>query len=456
MQEVFNSNGHEYSFSVDGSNQSQTEAVQFMRGLYTGERQLEELTQEQLFLYSVELTRYQTSAEFPDDPADDRAVEMQVAYGRQVMPVFTEYRDETGQTHLAEVITDGDGEGALTAEDSQRATEISNNTHRGLIRNTLVELTQRMINPDHAWGDATHYSREEAELFMTYAGIIRDMAENSQPLGEQELPSWLQGTYRYDMDVLPSGDVVVGEKHVRMIQNDQYEILLKQRMERFASEGSGVLVVENADEKVASGWRLLSKYPPWMSVAMEQARAIDLQIVGLDGAVEASKSLSPELTERWSRHGFSEADIYTFAVLWKARAEVVRQQLVANVSLETIAESLIIENGWDRSQMGVIKGVLSAVKIAETDPEVAIKLNRLLELSVVQIDSCLREEDYSARIVELKNQGKKVFAVVGRGHHPAMVETLKTGKPISRYNPLWALEFDDIVKSLDLQGGDRL
>jgi len=420
----FSFNESEYSFNVENEATEHREALQFMSDLNAGERNLEDLNQEQLDKHIVALMQYQTVAKFPDDTTDKEVIDWSLRKNRSEDPVIgtTTYTDSDGTKHTADII-------AASDEEKKEFENQMYSTHHGMIRSALTAMIQRKVNPEHSWKDPIKYNKEEMQMFLDYSQIFRDKANNKKPIGETDLPLWARDTYKFDMEALNTGDTVIGEKHLRLIHNQNYVDLLKERINHAENP---ILIVENDISDPNSLFK--SPLPTFMSISLSHARENNIESISLD------KNTSAYTLELWEQNGFDKEDVMYAAYIYKT--SVLSSQ---GGSIRAWIESLPQDQNEIAQEAvdGYMNNILNNSELIEN----------LIRMYMIDLNSRLREKAYLEKIKELKeaNPDNELIIVVGNAHKENISKLLSNREVDSLITEKDVQEFSNLIESIKTQ-----
>ena len=416
----------EYSFEIPFQEPQVSNSLTLMEKLYSGEAKLAELTDEQLDTHIVNLMRYQTMVEFPDDSVDRNSIEIlsKRKQEEEIVVGSTTYTDEFGAEFLAEIIADDADVDSIRSE----ALYDTMTTHQGMIRNTLAALVQRKVNPAHDWKDEVHYNKEEMEMTLSYVSIYRATANSEVPLGEESLPLWARDTHKFEMSALSTGDVVVGEKHLRLIANQNYDNLLESRLR---SLDNPLVIVEN--DLSGENLNFTSPLPTFMHLTKEYALAQGIELVALD-----DNEIRDTLT-LWEGYGFSRDEVEFVAWLSKIDGAYKANP---EVSWKDWLQALPAEQEDSAKEL-----ILQYLSLSINYPE---EISNLIKSFSIDLNSRIREQAYLDKIAELRdrNPDKQLFVVVGNAHRDNISLLLSGGSPPKTITPIESEEFSSQVRAV--------
>jgi len=414
----FGYEGKEYQFDVENISKEQCEAVSYVKDLYEGRKDLSELDNDTLDEYIISLMRYSNETSFEDDEIRDRSLNIMNDYQQGNTPVIgsTTYRDSEGNVFDVDILT----EESKAREVYEKAKDELHSTQSYVLNNVVANLIDKKINSKHEFLNREPIKDGTIPMYLAYGRLFRNIALGKEPQEEKYLPEWQRETYKFNMDVLPNSDVVVGEKHTRIVRNENYENLLRGRLESLGPDALIVTETDDVYEYMPPG-----KYQTFMFLAKNYAKKNNLEILSLDDESTRAFELNPNVIELWKSMGFTEEDaiFQRFCMITHFRLrEMIQNDSYSEESLDTLIDEVTHMEGFIEHPK-YVNDVVSWYKRNIHKEGCYWDIEKFLYQSIV-IENQIREDLWRKKLglVKKRNPDRQVFIVVGDAHRKMLTE----------------------------------
>jgi len=354
--------------------------------------------------------------EFPDDDKSDKAVDVFMEESRYIQ-VSTPFIVENGAVDLAtgkstpiEVSSSDEEKNAVmrpTLDQLKQAETDMLNTGHGKILEMLTYLkdyeavASGKMEPCHAWipqstlmelkrkswfdkdwfGTQTETEQNsEQEVVDGLTLTWEDTAQYYESIGNTPAAEQIRNTGRFEVSENDGGDVIVGERHLRLVNNPEYQ----QQFESYLAglKAGDYVVIEHTSDPKINAWTTLSSETRFMQQAEtypNEINGVQLEVMDTTSKWDAWENSAQEL-------GVDQKDFfYTNGLLDASQrvfAEGGIEKLIADIQgSETLTEE---------EKKASLQGVQKFMSILMSNPEQSKQqLEQLAKLrrSYIQIDS---------------------------------------------------------------------
>ncbi len=395
--------------------------------------------------------------EFPDDAKFDKAVDvfMQESKYLEVNMPFTIENGAvdltTGKVTPIEIIASNEERTAITRptpEQLKQAEIDMLSTSHGRIMDMLAYLkdyeavASGKMEPYHALMPQNKLMElkrkswfEAQEVVGGLALTWEDTAEYYESMGNTSTAEQIRSTGRFEVSENIAESVIIGEQHLRLINNPEYQ----QRFETYlASLKSGdFVIVEHTSDPKRNAWTTLSSETRFMQQAEmypNETNGVRLEVMDTT-KWEAWENSAQEL-------GIDRDDFFFTNGLLDASQRIFAEGGIEKLIADIQGNDTLTEEDKKASLLGVQRFMQILMSNPEQSKQQLEQLAKLRQL-YIQVDSTCRERLYQQDIAEVRTQNPeaKLLVVVGNAHREGIEETMN--------NPAYRTEFDaDAVEEL--------
>lgn len=236
-----------------------------------------------------------------------------------------------------------------------------------------------------------------------------------------------------------SGDIIIGEDHLRMEYNPEAQRQLEKHLSELRA--GDFIVIEH--QTMVNGWGRQSIYPTFMQTAENFPRQENgITLVILDGDLVKTIIQQDSIADQFEKLGISKESYYF------ARGVISGIKAFLMGGLETEIQE--VENntkGKNKNLGAYLEGLRKIRQISEEDDAEKFKqkleaIGKLVKARTA-IDSKIRDIDYQDKLRNLKREhpDSTLFIVVGKNHMQEIKRALEDPTYITEIDPKDIEEF---------------
>lgn len=414
---VFSHNGNSYTFPIPEDDQELKDAVSYMEGLLSGKHTLQDLSFQQKEALAIALSRYNRSGNFIDNDIDEVATRISLD-----LDVDTQVGDTHADTQQDARQVVSTLKSPTHVHTKAEAAKIMERTHRGLLRFTIAEIIDSMIDPNHSFGAEFHLRDKVPGYIETFIALSRriDVGVDNPEVALE--PHW-RSALAY-IEHTEKG-TVIGEYHSRALRHwrSQDEVL---GLFRDFNPETDFLFLEDGFEDDPS----TTKFPTWQGLALQFANRNNINPIILDDWRDKNGFIGDEAIELFLECGLNTEEVVSMDLLRKMieydyMHRFLQQEIEKGTSVEQLVQVLkLLSNLPELYDTHLPNALNFYARFVKGDPRILGLLNRY----VTRIGSKTREAYWTKKILPIVQDGKKALIIVGNGHRGSMASLLKTGE----------------------------